>query len=177
MLALLAELAKVTRPKFASFTYRAKETGELARYTIMLGVDFEALYAKDRATLAAKLPSLDGLSKDAATALLASIDESLTKGLGHNSRYTHSAEQGDTYLSLVGIDGVKVNKHDGVLHVLGLLQNKVVIEAGTYKHVNSRPLTLAKDALRKELRQSKIRQFALTNIQSARLNGETLELA
>lgn len=177
MLALLAELAKVTRPKFASFTYRTKDTGELSRYTVMLGVDYGAVYEKDRATLREMLPSLDGLDKEAADALLASIEESLVKGLGNNSAYTHGAEQGDTYLSLAGIDGVKVNKNDGILHVLGMLQNKVVLEEGTYKQVNSKPLTMAKNAIRKTLRQSKIRQFALPNIQSARLNGETLELA
>ena len=177
MLSLLAELARIERPKFASFTYRSKDTGELSRYTVMLGVDYGTLYAKDRDTLQTMLPSLDGLPKEAATALLASIEESLAKGLGNNSAYTHGKEQGDTYVSIVGIDGVKLNKNDGVLHVLGILQSKVVLEAGTYKEVNSRPLTLAKRAIEKTLRRSKIRQFALTNIQSARINGETLELA
>lgn len=177
MYALLSELAKVTRPKFASFTYRSKETGELARYTIMLGVNYGELYKKDRDTLAAMLPSLDGLDKEAGEALLKSIEESITKGLGNNSAYTHGKDKGDTYVSIMGIDGLKVNKNDGVLHVLGVLQNKVVLEEGEHKVINSKPLTLAKNAIRRQLRQGKVRQFALTNIQSARINGETLELA
>ena len=177
IVSLLAEMARIERPKFASVTYRSKETGELARYTIVLGVNYSELYRKDRDTLQTMLPSLDGLPKEAATALLASIEESLAKGLGNNSAYTHGKDKGDTYVSIVGVDGLKVNANDGVLHVLGVLKSKVVLEEGTYKDVNSRPLTLAKRAIEKSLRRSKIRQFALTNIQSARINGETLELA
>jgi hypothetical protein len=174
--ALISELARIKGAKFASFTYRSKESNELARYTIMLGVDLRAVYEKDRALLADLLPTLDGLSRDAGAALLASIEESLSKGLGNNSAYTHGAEQGDTYVHLEGVPGVSVNKNDGVLHVKGMLVNKVTLEEGVFKQVNSRPLTLAKRELEKQLRRSKIRQFALTNVASARINGETLEL-
>jgi hypothetical protein len=174
MRTLLDQLSQIHGAKFANFTYRSAETGELAKYQVMLGVDMTSLYQKDRETLVAMLPSLDGLQKDAAEALLASIEESLQKGLGNNSAYTHGPDGGDTYF-LTHIPGVKLNLHDGVLHVMALVQSKHVLEAGTYKVVNSRPLTLAKRALEREhLRRSKVRQFRLPNIASARLNGETL---
>lgn len=173
---LLAHLAAIKGAKFASFTYRSKESGELARYTIVLGADFHAVYEKDRDTLREMLPSLAGLPLEAATALLKSVEESLAKGLGNNSAYTHGKDKGDTYVHLQGINGVSVNKNDGILHVKGLLKSKVTLEEGTWPVVNSRPLTIAKDKIRKSLRQSAIRQFALTNVKTARLNGETLEL-
>lgn len=177
MLSLLAELAKIVRPRFASFTYRSKETGELARFVVLLGVEYTGLVIEAKAVIEAKLAELGGISRDAALALIKSYTDTIEKGAGNNPRYTHGPEQGDTYVHLAGIDGVKVNKNDGVLHVSGLVISKVVLEPGTYKKVNSAPLTLAKRELERELKKSKWRQFALTNIQSARLNGETLELA
>lgn len=172
---LLDQLSQIHGAKFANFTYRSIETGELARYHVMLGVDMRGVYEKDRETLVAMLPNLDGLNKDAAEALLKSIEESLAKGLGNNSAYTHGPENGDTYF-LTHIPGVKLNLNDGVLHVMAMVQSKQVLEEGTYKQVNSRPLTLAKRAIEKQLRRGKVRQFRIPNIASARLNGETLEL-
>lgn len=177
MRTLLDQLSSVKGAKFASFTYRSKETGELARYTVILGVDYGALYQKDRDTLEGMLPSLSGLEREAGQALLQSITESLEKGLGNNHRYTHGPEQGDTYVSLTGVPGAKVNKNDGALHLVCIMQSKTVLEPGTYKEVKSKPLTLAKKKLEKNLRRSAIRQFVLSGLTSARLNGETLELA
>lgn len=178
MNALLDQLSQVRGAKFASFLYRSKETGELARYVVNLGVNMVRLYQADRDTLAELLPSLQGLEAEAATALLASINESLDKGLGNNSAYTHGPEQGDTYVSIDGAPGVKLNTNDNVLHVVGLLHRKEVIEAGVHKEVKSRPLTLAKRAIEREhLRRSKVRQFRFPDISVAKLNGEVLELA
>lgn len=174
---LLDELAKVQHAKFASFVYRSKESNELARYVVLLGVDRTALYERDRETLRTMLPDLHGLPREAAEALLASIEESLAKGLGNNSAYTHGSEQGDTYRAIVGLPDVRLNLNDGTLHLLAVVQSKTVLEPGTFKTVNSRPLTLAKRDIEKTLRRSKIRQFALPNLRTAKLNGETLELA
>lgn len=173
--ALLAALANMKGAKFASFTYRSVESGELARHTIMLGVDLRNVYVKDRAALQAMLPELDGLKREAAEAVLKSIEESLAKGLGNNSAYTHGPMKGDTYRHVEGIPGLSISTNDGSLHVKGLSVNKVVLEEGTWPVVNSRPLTIAKKEIKAGLRQSKIRQFALRNLKAARLNGETLE--
>lgn len=172
---LIEQVRRMTGAKFVAFTYRSRETNELARYTLILGANLTTLYEKDRATLAALLPTLDGLKADAATALLASIDESLAKGLGNNDAYTHGPAQGDTYAPIM--PGLKVHKTDGTLHVTGLLHHKTVLEPGVHKDVKSRPLTLAKREIERELRRSKIRQFRLPNLLTAKLNGETLELA
>lgn len=173
---LLDQLSNVRGAKFATFTYRSRETGELAKFHVTLGVDMTAMYTRDRDTLATLVPMLDGLQKDAAEALLKSIQESLAKGLGNNSQYTHGPEQGNTYVSIPGAPGVKLNMNDGVLHVLAMVRRKDVLEPGTYKVVNSAPLTLAKrDLERQYLQRAKVRQFRFPNIRAARLNGETLE--
>lgn len=178
MNALLAQLSQIRGAKFASFVYRSKETGELARYVVNLGTDFVKLYKADRETMQELLPSLSGIYAEAGTALLKSIEESLAKGLGNNSAYTHGPEQGDTYVSVPGAPGVKLNTNDNVLHVVGVLHRKEIIEAGEYKEVNSRPLTIAKRTLEKaHLKRAKVRQFRFPNISTAKLNGEVLELA
>jgi hypothetical protein len=174
---LIRELSAVKGARFASFTYESKETGEVSRYLLLLGVDLYRLYESDRLTLAEMLPSLDGLHRDAADALLRSIDESLAKGLGNNAAYTHGPQQGDTYLPVPGVPGMKLNKNDGTLHLSGLLQSKTVIVEGTpRKPVASKPLTLAKREIERTLRRGKIRQFALPNVHRAKLNGTVLEL-
>lgn len=175
-LPLYDQLFKVRGAKFATFTYRSRETGELAKYHVTLGVDMTAMYARDRDTLATLVSSLDGLQQEAAEALLKSVEESLAKGLGNNSAYTHGPDKGDTYVSIPGAPGVKLNVHDGVLHVLAMVRRKDVLEPGTHKVVNSAPLTKAKRELeRVYLQRSKLRQFRFPNVRAARLNGETLE--
>lgn len=170
-------LRRIHGARFVSFTYRSAETNELARYTLLLGVNMATLYAKDLATLEALRPTLDGLDAEAADALLASLRESLEKGIGNNSAYTHGPEKGATYESIPGAPGLKLNMNDGTLHVLGLLERKTVLEEGTpRKDVKSKPLTLAKRALERDLRRSKIRQFRLPNLTVAKLNGDVLEL-
>jgi hypothetical protein len=170
-------LRRIHGARFVSFTYRSAETQELARYTLLLGVNMVTLYERDRDTLEALRPTLQGLEADAADALLKSITESLEKGIGNNAAYTHGADKGATYEAIAGAPGLKINVNDGTLHVVGLVERKTVLEAGEpRKEVQSKPLTLAKRALERELRRSKIRQFRLPNLTVAKMNGDTLEL-
>ena len=62
--------------------------------------------------------------------------------------------------------------------LFGLAHTKTVLVEGEYKTVNSRPLTVEQNKIRKQLSISKFREFALDlgNVDSARVNGETLEL-
>jgi hypothetical protein len=173
---LLDALQKAKGAKFASFVYRSKETQELSKYVVLLGFNTRTLYENDRDKLVASLDNFAGLDKEAATAILTSINESLTKGIGNNSAYTHGPEQADTYLHVDGLPNVTFNKNDGVLHIKALVVSKEVIEPGEYKEVKSRPLTLAKKSVSKalDLRREKVRQFALTNINEAKVNGDTI---
>ena len=72
--------------------------------------------------------------------------------------------------------GVKVHNETGVLYVYGYRENKTVLIEGVYPHVNSKPLTIAKNELRKLLRTGKFTQFALEIGNEVRTNGEILEL-
>lgn len=167
----------------AFLTYTAKGTGEKAQVTVMLGGSTESLYRQDKAILLTMLPNLSGIQLEAAQAILASREESLKPltdeagneiaptSIGHNAKYTCA----DAYTPMDGFTGVRIHDDSGTVHVTGLVTHKVVLTKGTYKVVNSKPLTIAKNDISKSLPSSKFRQYILENVTGANLNGETVE--
>jgi len=157
--------------RFASLTYAAKGTGEIARHTLCLGVSVERAYRRDIAILSAKRDALQGVALAACDELLASLKESLEKGIGNNSSYTCAG----VYESICR--GVKFHKESGEVYVTGFSIGKEIIAAGEYKVVKSSEKTIAKNALRREMKSGKFRQFALPVVASARAEGTTLVFA
>ncbi len=178
---ILAQLANIQSAKFASFTYKAKGTGEVAKHTVLLNFSVEEAYKKDIELVNSIFENTtDPLEKTAAGEILASLAVSLEEGAGNNPAYTHGeAARGtgcETYIHVKDIPGLMIHAETGSLHVKAMAISKEVVEAGTYKKVNSSPKTIAKNKIRNQLRSGKIRQFVLDNLQGARINGETLEL-
>ena len=173
-MSLFKMLQGVTGVQFASLTYRTKATDELARYTLLLGASVENAYAGDLQKVEDALPTLtDSLDVQAATEIINSLRQSLDKGIGNNDAYTLQGVYAST-----GIAGVYINTNDNALHLKNVfVQSKVVLQEGKpRKAVNSKPLTIAKDKLKKMLglRTNKLRQFALDNITKAKVNGDTI---
>ena len=163
--------------RFASFTYESKSTGEVARYTIQLGFSYRNCLEKSKLALEIESAALNGLDKQAAEELLNSFVASLN---GTQENYTKQ----DIYVDVSDssgktVQGIKRNINDNSLQIFGLLHSKVQISPPTIedKPVKSRPLTIAKNKLRKDLPVGKFREFALENLNVVKLNGETLELA
>jgi hypothetical protein len=151
-------------------TYRAKSTGEVAKHTILLNVKRNRCLRVDLENLKKKLPSLDGLQAEACQELIDSITETLETG--GNRRYTKTG-----YYQKVG-NGNVVEGKTGVVYVRGYAISKTVLIEGEYKKVNSRPKTIEKNKLRKELKSSRVREFRITgeNFIFARNRGRTLEI-
>jgi hypothetical protein len=173
-MSLFKMLQGVKGVQFASLTYRTKATDELARYTLLLGASVENAYKGDLEKVEGALPTLtDPLDIEAAREIIASLRQSLDKGIGNNDAYTLQGVYAPT-----GIDGVFINTNDNALHLRNVfVQSKVVLQDGKpRKAVNSKPLTIAKDKLKKmlALRSNKLRQFALDNITKAKVNGDTI---
>lgn len=70
--------------------------------------------------------------------------------------------------------GIKVHNETGDIYIFGLRAIKTVIEQGVYPIVNSRPLTIAKNQLKKDLKSSKFTQYKIGSITTIKLNGEEL---
>lgn len=162
-------------PQFASFTYDAQASGkrltmERARHVILLGASLENLYQRDVEALTELIPSLTDLRLEAAYALLESRNHSLVVGIGNNE----AATSADAYVAL-DCPGLKVHVASGDVHVMGLKVSKVTIIEGTYRHVNSKPLTIAKKEIGDLLPSSRLRQFNLGNRTVVKIDGQTLE--
>ena len=159
--------------RFVSFTYRSKESGEIARHTILVGFGYHALVKKSVEELAAILPTLTGDRLLAGNSIMTSLQNTLAahKIGQQNAAYTKAGQ----YIPVR--NGININLNDDSLQCFGLSVNKVVIEPGTYKTVNSRPMTILKDEIRKMLSVSKFREFSLDNgvILSGKVAGETFE--
>lgn len=181
---LVAEASTVAAPRFISLKYR-NEAGELATHTLLIGVNMVKAYQRDLGLILKYLErdNLTKLQREAAEAIGESLAESLTLGIGYNMAYVHGPNAADTYVQI--LPGIDVNKGNGnpddagTVYLMAYSQRKTVHEAGEYKKVNSRPLTLAKKEVRKalHLRTDRIRRFKLKEVVKASLNGKTLVLA
>lgn len=156
--------------RFVSLLYRAKETGELARHTILLNVRRERCLKVDLEHLQSIRPTLKGIMAQACDELIASITETLTTG--QNSQYTKAG-----YYQGQGNGNVQVSTK-AVCYVRGYSIRKDVIERGTYKTVKSAIKTVAKNELRKGLKNTRCREFRITpeNFVMARHEGKAIIL-
>lgn len=161
---------------FVSFTYRSKGTNELAKLVVALGHDTSELYKMDLEILHAILigidPEVEPIKYEACKKVIASRIKSLEVGIGNNPAYTHQ----DTYVYPICMKGFRVHKEEGTVYVSGLVQSKVTLEEGEYKEVKSKPLTIEKKKIEKDLPSGKYRMYILSNITSVHLNGNTLEI-
>ena len=168
---LILALGGIENCTFASLTYCAKESGEVARHNVLLGFNYKNCVEKSLLELEILRPSLSGIDAIAADELLASFTATLA---GTQTGYTKAATYADT-----SIRGLKVNTVDNSLQLFGLRQSKVVLREGIFKFVNSSPKTIAKNKLRKALPVGKFKEFAVDSghFDGMRVNGNVLEFA
>lgn len=163
-------------PGFASFTYKSKSDNSVARYTLNLGFKYINLLEKSIQELQKKL-DLNEFSGDS---LLAAheVMNSLQKSLFAHQNGTQSDDytRKGTMTSLG--NGVSIN-HDNTIQIFGLVQSKKILQEGTpKKEVKSKPITILKNQIKKDLPISKFREFALDKdaMQVMRVNGDTIEI-
>lgn len=161
-------------PSFVGVTYTAKESGEKSRFVLNLGTDYLNLNRKSLEQAEAVEAKTD-LEIQAKAEIVASLKNTLAnaeKGLS-NDAYTKA----DTYTPIC--KGIKAHKTDESFEVCGLVVSRKVLIEGVHKPVNSKPLTLAKNAIRKALAISKYRTLCLDrgHLESLRIGGTEIEVA
>ena len=161
----------VTGVSFVSIRNYTNKFGEVSNNLINVGANYEKAKQKDIAFLENinfsdyEFKSNLSLLDEARKVLIASfIKPDENRSNGQINTYTHI------------VSGVKVHNETGVLYVYGYRENKQILTNGEYPIVKSKPLTIAKDELRKLLRTGKFTQYALEIGNEIRANGETLEL-
>jgi hypothetical protein len=155
--------------------YKSATSGEVADHQIVFHMSYQSALEKSITALETVIPA-DDLEAQAKSELLASYQKSLDK-----VRTEPLEVVGDHYdrvLDAEGnhIKGCKVHRESGELHLFGLALRKTVLIPGTYKEVKSRPLTLAKDKLRKGLPVERFRQFIIKPGQVEEIRIENLSL-
>jgi hypothetical protein len=159
--------------KFMSFLYQSKGTGEVSKYQINFGISNKSACEHDREALLAYVPTTE-LEEIAKAELLKSLTETIEEGVSHS--YT----QVDTY-DYIG-KGIRQHKQTGELYIDGFVQSKEQIEPpiNPKKPVNSRPLTLAKNAIKSacNFKRNKFGSFILnpSNIGGVSVCGDVIEL-
>lgn len=173
---LSAAIAKLDgNVRFVGVTYRSKSTGELARHTLLIGANYRNVIVKSMEELTRMLPTLTNpLDIQAANELIASFSKSL---LALDAGIPHPGNTKPELYETI-CPGLRMSKNDGSLELCGLAVAKKVLEAGEHKVVKSRPLTLAKNALKKGLPASKYRTLAIDAgaFDSIRIGGKEIEV-
>ena len=165
----------ITGVSFVSVKNYTNKQGEVSNSLINIGIKYESAKKKD-------IAFLNELNIEKA---IAEFDLKSDKSLLEEARkelmvgfikpeVNRSQGQINAYTTI--FDGVKVHNETGVLYIYGYRENKTVLVKGEYKTVNSKPLTIAKDELRKLLKTGKFTQYSLEVGNTLKLNGETLEL-
>lgn len=180
---------KLSNGKSAKFIringYTAKTSGEVANHTINVNISVKNAKETDLQRLInCNSSDLEMIAKqnnlDLATCELA-LSEMITsaqKNLSANiEEHTNQSKgQSDAYINLT--PAIRLHKDTLQVHVFGMAIAKVVLVKGEYKQVNSNAKTLAKNAIKKhlDLRADKFRDFIVGNIESVKIDGETIEI-
>ena len=161
----------LTGVSFVSIRNYTNQNGETSNNLINVGISYENAKEKDIETLQKldfkkhDFKSPNTLIEEARKELIAAFKKpNVARSNGQIDAYTHI------------FAGVKVHNETGELYVYGYRENKTVLVEGVYKSVNSAPLTIAKNELRKLLRTGKFTQYAIEIGNEIRANGQTLEL-
>jgi hypothetical protein len=165
---LIEKLKEITGVSFVSVTY-VNQQNEKHQTLFNVGVDYERAKQKDIEYLK-KLDVSDlnspidvELLEEARVELLNSFQvPSKNRSEGIKNAYTHLSS------------GLKIHNEKGTLFVYGMKVKKTVLEEGDKKEDTRKPLTKAKDEIRKHLKTSQYRQYEIGRSFQYSLRGDTI---
>jgi hypothetical protein len=185
MLKKLISAFKGNGTQFVGFTYTNKQ-GETSKYVIQTNTSYENALKKDLALV----PTLEYVetekfdketfetAKDeivkSLKMSLGKLDETMTK-TEIEQHQNRSNGQKDAYISIA--PNVKYNVENMEVHIFAKKHQKTVLVEGVYPVVNSRAKTIAKDSIRKHMKSTQYRTFIITNVETIKVNGDTIEFA
>ena len=102
------------------------------------------------------------LLTEATQSLINDFEKTISKEKVKTNNFTHIT------------NGLKQHTENNELYVYGMLVHKTILSEGEYKEKNSKPLTIAKNIIRKNLRTSKYRQFKIGKAEQFKIKGDTI---
>ena len=169
----LKKATSKTNVTFVSIRNYENKFGEVSNNLINVGISYEKSKERDIEFLKNLDLNSNEFEFKSDMALLIEAKQALIESF-EKPDFNRSEGQINAYTNI--IKGVKVHNETSKVYVYGYRQSKTILQDGVYPVVNSKPLTKAKDEIRKLLRTSKYTQYVLDNVGEIRANGETLEL-
>ena len=163
--------SSITGVSFFSVKNYENSFGEVSNQLINVGINYEKSKVSDIETLENIDLTAHNFKSSLADLKLARL-ELINAFLKPNENRSNG--QKDAYTTI--FPGVKVHNETGKLYVYGYRVNKTVLIEGKYPTVNSKPLTIAKNELRKLLKTDKFVNFSIEVGNTLTAKGETIEL-
>jgi len=159
--------------RFVGFTYESKSgfiKPEVSRFSVALHINKNRL-AMESLEIAKSLRVDGEIEERAKIEIIKSLENTLKNGVGNNNSYTRKG----SYSTERGIR----SNDNGNLEINCLQLSRTVVVEGEKKAVNSRPLTIAKNAIRKVLPYNRLRSFTIDPLKFSRvaIDGERVELS
>jgi uncharacterized protein (UPF0297 family) len=168
-----------TKAGFIAFSYTNKK-GETSKLLVYVGASYENLKKEDINQLDnfligndfAYVPS-EKYTKEIWNEALNELSNSLK-----NPNQKRSEGQTEAYINVTENGMVKWCVETQKLYIAGSVVRKSVIEEGEYPEVKSKPITIAKNVIKKNyLKSGKIRRYDITNLAgNVKVNGDTIEV-
>jgi len=156
-------------------------SGEVSNIRINVGIDYAAIKEKDLKYLTEldirKINVSNSVSepkRSEAISKLKEAHEALLKAQ-ITPNVNMSNGQKNAYTKLVGLPQIKVHNTSGKIFITAKVVSKTILVKGNYKKVNSRSLTIAKNAIKEGMQASKLRQYNLSSMNGMNVNKKTLE--
>lgn len=158
--------------------------GEVANHTVNVNVDIGKAKQTDLETLESfdekelqLIATNVGADFETAQQALSELIVSHKRNLSDNPTNQSKGQQ-DAYVNIGQGLRIKENENGTFdLYVTGFANNKTVIVEGQTKLTNSRPKTLVKKAISKNLKMGKFRNFKLQNAESLTVTGDTIQIS
>jgi hypothetical protein len=189
LIVLILKIANLVGAKFIAINgYVSKESGEIANYVILTNIKVNNAKQKDLETLqncnsetlkVIKRNSSKDIAMEIYNLAHSEMLESSIKNLNSDFSQRSNQSQAQTVAYEHITDAIKVCKSTDEVHIFGMIDQKKIIETGTFKKpVNSSDKTIAKKFITKQLnlRAGKFRTFVLTGANEVKMEGETLTI-
>lgn len=145
-----------TGVSFLAVNYYTNKHGETSNYVINIGLDYEREKAKDIKYLT-NLDLLKGNYKSSLVDLEIARTELINSLIKPSEN--HSKGQTEAYQHIC--KNVKYHVTLDKIYAYGAIISKNILVRGSYPVTNSRPLTIAKNELKKGMKTAKMRTFIL----------------
>ena len=179
-------IESVSRPTFVGINnYLSSTSKELANHVILCNFSYKNAVLRDLSKLQnCTISDIETIAKnsnlpaDLINEAIEKLKTSFINNMNKETASNQSLAQKDAFT--VVSDAVKIHNDTKQIYIYGLAIDKKVIEKGEYKTVNSRPLTIAQNEVKKYFNFSsdKYRQFIVNpeNLSSVKINGQELEI-